>query len=610
MTTVIAVVEDRQRSAIIEEVQRRGEALSRNLAAISQSALLLYNFTVLEQNVARAAAEADVVYAIVLDADGNVAAHSRHPDRVGHGLAGAHDARAVTAAAPLIQDAVWAETGEALYDFSVPIVVEGQRWGTARVGVAKGRMEAEIRKTRWELGIFTALALLVGGVAAAVVARQIARPVRRLADSAAAISRGELDQRIEPATADEIGRLAIAFNHMAAQLLEQRTALEAANHELRQRFQELADLKSYTDNILSSVTTGIVTVDLDGRVVTLNAAAELLTGYFAGEVAGRYCTEVFAQSPAVSEILMETLATRSPAPGVPLVLTRRTGVSVPVEFSVAPLKGADGKDLGVVGVLRDLTAVQELERRLQRSDRLAAIGTLAAGLAHEIKNPLTSLLTFSRHLVRDFDDPRFRERFQTVVPRELERINDIVERLLELSRPARLRYGPVDVARLLDRTVELYGHEIEAKGIGVRREYSRGLPPIEADEECLYQAMMNLVANALDAMPGGGRLTLRARWSDARDADLSARARQHGRRVHVEIEDSGVGIPAAVVERVFDPFFTTKDQGTGLGLSLTLKIVEDHGGTITFVSAPDSGTTFTITLPLRAPQRSLGASDA
>ena len=120
-------------------------------------------------------------------------------------------------------------------------------------------------------------------------------------------------------------------------------------------------------------------------MVTLNPAAELLMGFFAGEVAGRYCTEVFRDSPIIGEILMETLASRSDAPGVPLALVRRNGVSVPVEFSVASLTGGDGKDLGVVGVLRDLTVVRELQRQLERSDRLAAVGTLAAGLAHEIR---------------------------------------------------------------------------------------------------------------------------------------------------------------------------------------------------------------------------------
>ena len=168
-------------------------------------------------------------------------------------------------------------------------------------------MEAQISRTRWELAVLALVTLVGGGLGAAFVARRIARPVRELAAGAEAIARGDLDQRIEPARADEIGQLALTFNHMAAQLLHHRAEIEAAHAELRRRFDEVAELKSYTDSILGSVTSGIVTLDLDGRVATLNAAAEMLTGLFAPDVSGRYCSEVFAHSPEIGEILMETL---------------------------------------------------------------------------------------------------------------------------------------------------------------------------------------------------------------------------------------------------------------------------------------------------------------
>ena len=175
---------------------------------------------------------------------------------------------------PLAQEAR-TEGGEPVLDFAVPLLVQGQRWGSVRVGLSRRRMDAAISQTRRELGVLTAVTLLLGGLAAALVARRIARPVRQLAEGAAAISRGDLNQRIEPATSDEIGGLAVAFNHMTAQLFQQRAALETAHAELRHRFDELADLKSYTDSIVGSLTSGIVTLDLEGRVVTLNPAAEL-----------------------------------------------------------------------------------------------------------------------------------------------------------------------------------------------------------------------------------------------------------------------------------------------------------------------------------------------
>ena len=597
MASVLIVVEQRQRMAVIDETERRGQVLAKDLAVISQSHLLLYNFTALEQNVARLSVEQDVVYALILDADGRLVADSGRPERIGQILSSPVDRRAAEATEPLMQDHT-TRSGRALYDFAVPIIVQERKWGTVRVGLSKQRMEALIRRTRWELGGLTLATLIVGGLAAAVVARRVSRPVQRVAEGADAISRGELDLRIDPVTDDEVGRLAAAFNHMAAQLRHQRSALESTNAELRQRLEELADLKSYTDNILASLTTGIVTVDLDGRVVTLNPAAEMMTGFFAGEVAGRYCTEVFAQTPELGEILMEAIGSRLASPGVAATLRRRNGRTLPIEISTVPLKGGDGKDLGVIAAMRDITVVRELEQRLRRSDRLAALGSLAAGLAHEIKNPLTALLTFSRHLTRRFDDEQFRAKFQSVVPRELERINGIVERLLELSRPARLTFSPVRLPALLDRAVELYAQEMETAGVRVVREYARDLPTVWADSNALYQALVNLLRNALDAMPTGGRLTLRAGWTDAG----VVLPRHHGagasRRVRLEIADSGVGIAPGDADRVFNPFFSTKDGGTGLGLALTHKIVEDHGGSIDFRSVPGAGTTFRLDIPL------------
>jgi len=593
MATVLVVVDHRQRAAVIDEAYRRGEILARDLAAVSHAPLLLYNFTALEQNVARFAAEEDVRYAIILDGEGRVAAHSERPDRVGVVLQGEVDRRAAASLDRLVQE-TRTDTGEVLDEFAVAVLVGQQKWGTVRVGLSRQRAEGLIRRTRLDLGGLTLLTLLLGGSGAALVARRISRPVQQLAEGAAAISRGELDLRFEPTTDDEIGRLAVAFNHMTSQLRQQRTALESTNAELRRRLEEVADLKTYTENILASLTNGIVTVDLDGRVVTLNPAAEMMTGFFAGEVMGRYCTEVFEQTPELGDILMETIASRAPTPGLAATLHRRNGRTLPVEISAAPLKGGEGKDLGVIAAIRDLTVVRELEGRLRRSDRLAALGSLAAGLAHEIKNPLTSLLTFSRHLTRRFDDEQFRAKFQSVVPRELERINGIVERLLELARPTPLSFSAVRLPALLERVVELYAEEMETRAVEVTREYARDLPVVWVDAEAIYQVFVNLVRNALDAMPSGGRLTLRVGWSD----DDVVRPRRHpgARRVRVEIQDSGAGISAVDADRVFNPFFTTKVGGTGLGLALTHKIVEDHGGTIDFRNGRAGGTVFRLVL--------------
>jgi PAS domain S-box-containing protein len=600
MAGLIAIVEHRQREAIIEEVQRRGMVLAENLAAISSGALLLYNFTALEQNVTRMDGEADVAYALILDAEGKVAASSVSAGQVGSVLDDPVGRRAAAAARPLLQETTLPATGESVYDVTVPIDVQGQKWGTVRVGISKRRMEAEIAKTARELALLGVVILIAGALASALVARRIARPVRALVDGVTAISRGDLNQRIEAVTSDEIGSLALAFNHMAGQLLAQRTELTLAHRELERRFAELSDLKGYADHIMGSLTSGIVTLDLEGRVVTLNPAAEALTGRRLADVRGRPCGEALAHLPELADLLDRTRVTRVRSAIASVTLTRAEGPPLQVELTAVPLRGAEGNDLGVLAVLRDLTAVRQLEEQLRRSDRLAALGTLAAGLAHEIKNPLTSLLTFSRHLSRRFADERFRQRFQNVVPRELERINGIVDGLLRLARPARLDLSAVRVPQLLEEVLELYGDQLEGKRIAVVREWDQGLPAVEADREQLYQAVLNLVANAIDAMPDGGVLTLRAAMCAPGDPFVAPGRWLAAQRVRIEVEDTGSGIAAAQRPDVFNPFFTTKPSGTGLGLAIVHKIVEDHGGTVGLRGAPERGTIFSVELPAGA----------
>jgi PAS domain S-box-containing protein len=598
MATVTAVVERRQRTSIIDEVHRRGTALAEGLAGVSAGALLLYNFTALEQNVVRFDRETDVIYALILDRLGEVVAHSQAPGAVGSTPSDPVSLRAL-AAAPVLQETVGTD-GEALYDIAVPILVENDRWGTVRIGLSRRRMDAQIAGTRRELAVLAVVALVFGGLATAMVARRITRPVRQLADGVAAIARGELDQRIDPGRSDELGRLALAFNEMAAQLRQQRTDLEVADAALRQRFAELSDLKSYTDHILRSFVNGLVTLDLDGRVVTVNLAAETLTGCAASALTGRPVTEAFHHAPELRDLLLETLRTRVGVPPVSLMLAGGDGPAVPVEVATTPLRGAEGQALGVVAILRDLTPVRQLEEQLRRSDRLAALGTLAAGLAHEIKNPLTSIMTFSRHVARRFDDERFRQRFQSVVPRELERINAIVDGLLRLARPARLVLAPVHLPPLLEQALELYAPQIEARRIHVRRNWDAGVPPVPGDAEHLYQAFLNLVANAIDAMEDeGGTLTVHLGWPpDGERAGGPLRD-----RLIVEVADTGCGIKPEETPSVFNPFFTTKSGGTGLGLAIAHKIIEDHGGTVTFRSTAGQGTVFTVALPLRVGRR-------
>jgi signal transduction histidine kinase len=244
-----------------------------------------------------------------------------------------------------------------------------------------------------------------------------------------------------------------------------------------------------------------------------------------------------------------------------------------------------------------LARVHELEERLRRADRLAALGTMAAGIAHDIRNPLTSILIFSQLMSLHHDDPEVREKFNRVVPRELERVQAVIEDMMELARPATMHREPVNLNELLTQVLELYEGQANAQGIKIAKEYERDLAFCMADRKRLHRCFGNIVSNAVQAMPSGGDLILRTRQVAS---VVFPRAGVDGRAesaVQVTVSDTGHGIPADRISRIFDPFFTTKEKGMGLGMAIAHRIVEDHKGTIDVQSEEGLGTTFTVQLP-------------
>jgi len=604
MGALVLIVEHRQREAIIREVRQRGIALAGDLAAVSTGPLILYNYTQLEQNVARLDAETDVAYAMILDRDGRVAAHSHRPEIVGTILSGATLDRILSTDATLAQELA-GPGGEALYDFSVPMLVDAQRWGTARVGLSRRRMEAEITATRRQLVVLAVLVLAGAGLASALVARRIARPVRQLAAGAVAISRGELVQRVEPTTSDEIGQLAAAFNDMARQLhdqrsalIEQRTALEAAHGELRRRFAELSDLKSYTDNILDSLVNGIVTLDLEGRVVTLNGAAESLLGCSAAAARGRPVAEVLAHAPEVVAILQAAIQWRTARSGM-VTLPGRMGGTVPVEIATATLKGGEGQDLGVIVIVRDLTAVRALEAQLRHAQKMEAVGRLAGGVAHDFNNLLTVITGRSQLLLLKLPPESPLRRDVELVEETAHRASSLTRQLLAFSRKQMVQPRVVDLNEVV-RGMETMLSRLIGEDIAL----ATGLDPtagcVRADPAQLEQMIVNLVVNARDAMPLGGRLTLETSYVRLDEGF----ARQHvglrpGPHVRLVVRDTGVGMDGLIKAHLFEPFFTTKGpgKGTGLGLATVYGIVTQSGGAIRVESEPGQGATFTIEFP-------------
>jgi two-component system nitrogen regulation sensor histidine kinase GlnL len=350
--------------------------------------------------------------------------------------------------------------------------------------------------------------------------------------------------------------------------------------------------------VLGGLPDAVIAVDAGLRVVFWNAAAEVLTSRSSRRAEGRLVKEVFAPNTSLVSRLTETLATgesRSEADGI---VESVDGRAVPVSLLTAPLFAGDGTVEGAVAVLRDLSRIRQLENEVRRGETLAAAGRMAVGVAHEIRNPLGAIRGAVQLLARELGgEPRLAE-YTDVLLKEVDRVNRIIETLLDLGRPVQVRRVPLNLHQILERVTLLTEEHALAAGVTVIRRYDPSLPPILGDEDRLLQVFHNLVRNALDAMKRGGRMTLSTRVSLNPlygKMDLGGGQRT---MVEVSLADEGGGIPTDVRARIFDPFFTTKERGLGLGLAICHRILEEHRGTIHVESTEGRGTTVTCFLPI------------
>ena len=352
------------------------------------------------------------------------------------------------------------------------------------------------------------------------------------------------------------------------------------------------------ETVLAGLPDAVIAVDDALRVVFWNAAAEALTGRSSRRAEGRSLKELLPPDASLIRHLAETVRTgESRGEGETTLLTP-DGHTVPVSIVTAPLFDHGGTVGAAVAVLRDISRIRELEAEVRRGETLAAAGRMAVGLAHEIRNPLGAIRGAVQLLARELaPGSRFGEYTQVLI-QEVDRVNRIIEQLLDLARPVQLRTAPLNLHQLLERVALLAAEGAQAQGVTIVRRYDPSLPPILGDEDRLVQVFHNLVRNAFDAMKGGGRLTLSTRISLSpvfAKMDLGAGQRS---MVEVQVTDEGTGIPARVQAKVFDPFFTTKERGLGLGLALCHRILEEHKGAVRIDSVEGRGTTVTCFLPI------------
>jgi len=349
------------------------------------------------------------------------------------------------------------------------------------------------------------------------------------------------------------------------------------------------------ENVLASLEDAVILTDTDDRITLFNQAAEELTGLPEVQVVQRPCVEVFAATPAIGAMVERTRTvgqSQSCGEETLNVMHRR----VPVRLSCSPIWGSTDRVQGAALVIQDLSYQKKLEDESRRNETLARLGGLVAGLAHEVKNPLGGIKGAAQLLARRFADQADVGEYTGVMIREIDRLSRLVEQLLTLGAPPTPDPLPLNVHKIIHEVLALMATELHAKHISARLQIDPSLPEVRGDEAQLTHVFLNLVKNALEAMPEHGTLTITTRMET--DFHILRWARGSGKFLRVEIADTGPGFPDADLQRVFEPFFTTKPRGSGLGLSICERVVAGHGGDIRAENRRSGGAVVTVTLPL------------
>ncbi|MDH7498969.1 MAG: ATP-binding protein [candidate division NC10 bacterium] len=387
--------------------------------------------------------------------------------------------------------------------------------------------------------------------------------------------------------------VALLSSHLAERLRE-------TGRKLEERSADLYDLQSLYRDVVANISSGLVTMNRKGQILSFNQAAEEITGYSAQELIGKSWKESPFSASQQMSAFFETEAPFASGISSEVQIRRKDGARVPIGISLSQLRDGRGETVGLIAIFRDLTEIKKMEAQLRRADRLAAVGQLAAGIAHEVRNPLGAISSSLQLLKEESSLSGGERKLLDIVLREAERLKLISGQLLDFVRPRFPAPGTVELNSLLGEMSSLLARGSDQDP--PRRiviEKSPSPVYLQADPDQIKQVIWNLSLNALEAMPEGGELKIRLSQAQGEDGSLL-----------VEFQDQGHGIPPEQLEHIFDPFFTTKEGGTGLGLAIAQKIILSLGGRIEVESGKEQGTVFRVFLNAGSgPGKDSGAED-
>ena len=361
-------------------------------------------------------------------------------------------------------------------------------------------------------------------------------------------------------------------------------------------------LNKYAEDVLASLGDGLILLDTGGRVVFMSPGAEDLTAVSAKHASGKTAIQVFAAHHWLAERITAFMHGEGRRVTDSGELAAPFGRRAMVRLTISPVIDRDGITVGSMMLLHDVVATRSLTETGERGSRVGELAAVAAGLAHEIKNPLGGIKGAAQLLADTLASDPEGLRFTALITREVDRVSALLEQLLELTRPPRLRLGAVNIHKLLQEVLTLE-RAAAADALTLRCNFDPSLPDVWADEAQIRQVFLNLVKNALEAMDRKGTLTITTRMET--DFHVRAAGQDRSRKyLSVDVEDSGPGIEPEDYERIFTPFFTTKNKGTGLGLAVSHRLVTQHGGLLRVESEPGRWTRFRVSLPVATPGES------
>lgn len=546
-STRIDLNDPKQLHAIVEEVLQSDPGLNNLLQSVVGYSPTIYDVA-------------------IVGADGRALVHTDatlvdKPMPVRPDLAQLRDARFL--------DQVDAVYGPArVYEVRLPVQQNGTPFGVIRVGISTVLLKGDLQPQLNKALLLSAASILISLILAAGLSNLALRPLESIGRRLDAMTAGtEPPAEIEPSPpSDEYGAVNTKIDRLGRQIRDVKEVFSA--------------LKENLDQIMSTLQDGLVLFTRDGRIVLVSASAERFVGRPRGEMLGYTVEQVFTDSTRLGQIVLDAFALRQPVPQREIEIERGRRIQLGLDFIAER-----GEQLGALLTMRDAESVKKIENEIELSRRLAAIGRLTSGVAHEVKNPINSIVVHLEVLREKLlqIDPETR-RHMDIISSEIHRLDRVVKTLVDFTRPVELKLVELDLRDIVEDVVTLAAPEAARHGVNIDKQVEAEPLVVRVDADLIKQGLLNVVLNGVQAMPEGGPLIVTAD--------------RVGQTARIVVQDRGVGIPPEVRDKIFNLYFTTKKTGSGIGLAMTYRVLQLHNGALDFESTPGVGTTFRLLLPM------------